>query len=104
MLLRPTGFVDSPFGHDGKVARLAGGLSWFSAVEAIEWDGSRRASTELIPVERLIETIGNMPSDAETYAAFVRDPRRRIFYRYTDATFGGRRIESYDEVLADVPQ
>jgi len=65
MLLRPTGFVDSPFGHDGKVARLAGGLNWFSAVEAIEWDGSRRASTELIPVERLIETIGNMPSDAK---------------------------------------
>lgn len=47
---------------------------------------------------------GNMPSDAETYAAFVRDPRRRVFYRYTDAGFGGRRIESYDEVLADVAQ
>ena len=32
--LRPTAFVDSPFGHDGKVERLAGGLCWFSAVEA----------------------------------------------------------------------
>jgi dihydropteroate synthase len=49
-LLRPTGFVDSPFGHDGKVARLAGGLNWFSAVELIEVDGHSRTSTELIPV------------------------------------------------------
>src|SRR3954466_8876575 len=50
-LLRPTGFVDSPFGHDGKVARLAGGMTWFSAVELIRTDGAKRASTELVPVE-----------------------------------------------------
>ena len=47
ILLRPTGFVDSPFGHDGKVARLAGGLSWFAGVELIHPDGAR----ELVPVE-----------------------------------------------------
>ena len=46
-LLRPTGFVDSPFGHDGKVARLAGGLNWFAQVELIHEDGTR----ELAPVE-----------------------------------------------------
>ena len=46
-LLRPTGFVDSPFGHDGKVARLAGGLNWFAMVELIHDDGAR----ELVPVE-----------------------------------------------------
>jgi len=46
-LLRPTGFVDSPFGHDGKVARLAGGLNWFASVELIHDDGTR----ELVPVE-----------------------------------------------------
>ena len=45
-LIRPTGFVDSPFGHDGKVARLAGGLNWFAQVELIHEDGSR----ELVPV------------------------------------------------------
>jgi len=45
--LRPTGFVDSPFGHDGKVARLAGGLNWFASVELIGGDGKR----ELVPVE-----------------------------------------------------
>jgi dihydropteroate synthase len=50
-LLRPTAFVDSPFGHDGKVARLAGGLNWFSAVELIAVEGHERVSTELVPVE-----------------------------------------------------
>ena len=34
--IRPTAFVNSPFGHDGKVARLAGGLNWFAAVELLE--------------------------------------------------------------------
>ncbi|HEV2043109.1 MAG TPA: dihydropteroate synthase, partial [Sphingomicrobium sp.] len=46
-LLRPTGFVDSPFGQDGKVARLAGGLNWFASVELIHPEGVR----ELVPVE-----------------------------------------------------
>jgi dihydropteroate synthase len=50
-LLRPTGFVDSPFGHDGKLARLAGGLNWFAAVELLKVDGDRRVATELVPVE-----------------------------------------------------
>jgi dihydropteroate synthase len=50
-LLRPTGFVDSPFGNDGKVARLAGGLNWFAAVELIKVDGSSRVSAELVSVE-----------------------------------------------------
>jgi dihydropteroate synthase len=49
-LIRPTGFVDSPFGHDGKVARLAGGLNWFSAVELITVEGHRRTATELVRV------------------------------------------------------
>jgi dihydropteroate synthase len=38
-LLRPTGFVDSPFGHDGKVARLAGGLNWFASLELLQVEG-----------------------------------------------------------------
>jgi len=49
-LLRPTGFVDSPFGHDGKVVRLAGGLNWFANVELISVEKGRRTSTELLPV------------------------------------------------------
>ena len=51
ILLRPTAFVDSPFGHDGTVARLAGGLNWFAAVELIAVDGHQRISAELAPVE-----------------------------------------------------
>jgi dihydropteroate synthase len=50
-LLRPTGFVDSPFGHGGKVARLAGGLTWFASVELLSVDNGRRVSAELLPVE-----------------------------------------------------
>jgi dihydropteroate synthase len=52
-LIRPTAFVDSPFGHDGRVARLAGGLCWFSAVELLRVEGNRRVSAELVPVEQL---------------------------------------------------
>jgi dihydropteroate synthase len=44
--LRPTGFVDAPFGYDGSIARLAGGLQFFAAVEVIR-DGGK----ELVPVE-----------------------------------------------------
>jgi len=50
-LIRPTGFVDSPFGHDGKVARLAGGLNWFGLVELIRVEGRKRVATEIVPVE-----------------------------------------------------
>jgi dihydropteroate synthase len=49
--LRPTAFVDSPFGNDGKVARLAGGLNWFAAVELIKVEDGRRVATDLVPVE-----------------------------------------------------
>ena len=50
-LLRPTAFVDSPFGYDGKVARVAGGMCWFAAVELIRVEGHSRVRTELVPVE-----------------------------------------------------
>jgi len=50
-LIRPTGFVDSPFGHDGKVARLAGGLNWFGLAELIRIEGNRRVGSEIVPVE-----------------------------------------------------
>jgi dihydropteroate synthase len=48
--LRPTGFVDAPFGLDGKVARLAGGLLFFSAVEIVTLEGGGVAGLELLPV------------------------------------------------------
>lgn len=55
ILIRPTGFVDSPFGHDGKVARLAGGLNWFASVELIRIDGNRRTAAELVAVEGIAD-------------------------------------------------
>jgi dihydropteroate synthase len=48
--LRPTGFVDAPFGLDGIVARLAGGLGWFSAVELVTVAGGRVAKVALVPI------------------------------------------------------
>jgi dihydropteroate synthase len=50
-LIRPTGFIDSPFGHDGKVARLAGGLCWFASVELLNVEGGKRVGAELLPVD-----------------------------------------------------
>ena len=52
-LIRPSGFVDSPFGHDGKVARLAGGLNWFASVELLSIESGKRVASELIPVEAI---------------------------------------------------
>jgi dihydropteroate synthase len=52
-LIRPTAFVDSPFGYDGQVARLAGGLNWFAGVELIRVEGHERLSSELVSVENL---------------------------------------------------
>ena len=56
-LIRPTGFVDSPFGHDGQVARLAGGLAWFAAVELLTIEGNRRSQTKLLTVQQLEERL-----------------------------------------------
>lgn len=49
---RPTGFVDTPFGHDGQVARLAGGLQFFSAWEMIATQDGRRTGQWLVPVSQ----------------------------------------------------
>lgn len=70
--LRPTGFVDAPFGHDGKVLRLAGGLAWFAQVEIIGVEDGRRVRQELVAVERL----GNVIDDVgRTSLARLVTPR-----------------------------
>jgi dihydropteroate synthase len=73
--LRPTGFVDSPLGFDGQVARLAGGLNWFSAVELIHWDGSRRTGSELVPVATVEQRLDG--SMAEQWKALT-SPRAAL--------------------------
>ncbi|HKT14396.1 MAG TPA: dihydropteroate synthase [Allosphingosinicella sp.] len=60
--LRPTAFVDSPFGLDGKVARLAGGLSWFAMIEMVVLDGASQVSVELVPVDAVEQAIERLPA------------------------------------------
>jgi dihydropteroate synthase len=73
-LLRPTAFVDSPFGNDGKVARLAGGLNWFSAVELIRVEGHQRVSAELVPVEGIEKRFDDDMAAQWTALTSVRAP------------------------------
>ncbi len=51
LYLRPTAFIDSPVGFDGQFMRLAGGMCFFSAFEAITVEGGKRVSKRLVPVE-----------------------------------------------------
>lgn len=44
---------------------------------------------------------GNKDSDAEAFATTMIPPEHRVFFQFTDALHGGRRIESYQELLAD---
>ena len=71
-LIRPTAFVDSPFGHDDKVARLAGGLNWFAAVELLRVEGNRRVASELVAVESLQ---GRLDDDMAAQWAALTAPR-----------------------------
>ena len=68
--LRPTAFVDAPFGLDGRVVRLAGGLSWFSAVEILS-EGSMRP----VPVEGIEAALGELPAAARTAWERLTAPR-----------------------------
>lgn len=82
--LRPTAFVDAPFGLDGRAARLAGGLLWFSAVEIIGADGGRRVSSELVPVPDVGAAIAG-DGEAETAWRWIRAARRPL-------TLGGHAV------------
>ncbi|MBL9107018.1 MAG: phosphatidylinositol transfer protein [Myxococcales bacterium] len=45
---------------------------------------------------------GNKDSDALAFDnAMIDPPDHRVFFQYTDATYGGRRIDSYEELLAE---
>lgn len=69
--LRPTAFVDAPFGHDGKVARLAGGLNWFSVVELLR-DG---AEPRLVSVEEIESRPDALPADLRATWERLTAPR-----------------------------
>jgi len=73
LYLRPTQFVDTPIGHDGEVARLAGGMLWFAAYEVIE-DGARRT----VAVAEFDRQLGSDERAARLHAATIapRPPLR----------------------------
>jgi dihydropteroate synthase len=83
--LRPTGFVDAPFGHDGKVARLAGGLLWFSAVELLRRGPDRRLAAELVQVADLERRLPDLPDEAREAWRNLTAPRPPL-------TLGARTI------------
>lgn len=79
LYLRPTGFVDAPFGYDGQVLRLAGGLCFFAQIELIAVRDGERVSQRLLPVEALESHINSLPTEMaeQANAAIQRVTRRR---------------------------
>ncbi len=61
--LRPTGFIDAPFGFDGQFARLAGGLQFFSAWEVIAASAGKRISQKLVPINGIEAHLATLPAD-----------------------------------------
>jgi dihydropteroate synthase len=98
--LRPTGFVDSPFGHDGKVARLAGGMLWFAAVERVTMEGNRRVSSQLVPVER-VEALLELGRDAERAWSNLTSPRSPLRLRERVVRLGQPQVMGILNVTPD---
>ncbi|HEY0012041.1 MAG TPA: dihydropteroate synthase [Allosphingosinicella sp.] len=73
--LRPTGFVDAPFGLDGKVERLAGGLLWFAAVEITVMDSRSRVSSDLVTVEAMADVLNGLSDGARRAWTNLTAPR-----------------------------
>ena len=78
--LRPAAFLDSPFGHEGKVARLAGGLTWFAAVELVS-----EAGAELVPVDQIEARLDGLGDEARAAWRNIAAPRPPL-------TIGARTI------------
>ncbi|KQX19059.1 MULTISPECIES: dihydropteroate synthase [unclassified Sphingomonas] len=79
LYFQPTAFVASPFGHDGAVVRLAGGLVWFSAYEVIAVDAGARVGSRLVPVAAIDDFIATLSDEqaeiARTTIARITAPR-----------------------------
>ena len=78
--LRPTAFVEAPFGKDGQCARLAGGLLWFSALEVIaRQKGQPRHETQLVAVGDFPAFLKNLSAaqaaSARSHYAALTSPR-----------------------------
>ena len=72
--LRPVAFVDAPFGLDEQVARLGGGMLWFSAVEI--WSREHgRYTLELVPVRAIGSALDRLGDEARRAWANILSPR-----------------------------
>ncbi|MFW2831255.1 dihydropteroate synthase [Sphingomonas sp. ID0503] len=114
LYLRPTAFVDAPFGLDGRALRLAGGLTWFSAVEVIRRNGNTR-TTELVPVDRIDQiadaapilarlTAPRPPLNLGTRTVHLDQPQVMAILNVTPDSFsdGGRHADPSAAVAAGV--
>lgn len=61
LYLRPIWFADSPFGLEGRVARLGNGLLWFQGYELIAMRGRERVAKVAVPVERFDDSLAQLP-------------------------------------------
>ncbi len=87
--LRPTGFVDNPFGYDGQTLRLAGGLLWFAVVEVIAAGPEGRFATALVPVERIEDFAESLP---EPQSGMAKLQLTRITAQRAALTLGDRIV------------
>lgn len=89
LYLRPTGFVDAPFGYDGQVLRLAGGLTFFAMMELILVRGGERVSQTLVSVQELESALASLPSEIQERA---RTTISRLTAPRTPLKLGARTI------------
>ena len=79
LYLRPTGLVDAPFGYDGQVLRLAGGLCFFAGFELIETRDGKRTRQTLVPAQDIESCINSLPTEmaeqAGTVLRYLTSPR-----------------------------
>jgi dihydropteroate synthase len=68
LYLRPVQFVDSPVDRDGEVARLAGGMQWFSAYELTAIVEGTRVARQTVPVAELENVAGEIDSGEQLLA------------------------------------
>jgi dihydropteroate synthase len=69
--LRPVQLADTPVGRDGEVARLAGGLSWFSAYELTAGEGPARQRWT-VPVAEFARVAEGLPQGEALLATAAR--------------------------------
>lgn len=94
--LCPEGFIDTPVGRDGQVARLAGGLLWFSAYEVIAVADGRRVAQASVAV-------GDLPALADALPGAQAERLRLLAARISASRAPltlGERVLRFDQPQA----